>query len=89
MTNLYLPNIFDMRTKILNEKLWNEIEENLGEVSDFEIIQTEEGIEIHYQSNGIPKVIYSTDKEMRDFIHSFIYCANAFSHKPILCEPVF
>ena len=66
-----------MEWDLLNKELWYQIEENLGEVTDFEI----RGNDIHYKSNGVSKVIYKnkTDAGMKIFLQAFTYCAEQFN----------
>lgn len=67
----------------LNKEEWHKIEEELGDVTDFEIKEHKDSkhlkIEIHYKSNGIPKVTYLSN--FTPLIHSFLYCIKEFHKK--------
>jgi hypothetical protein len=77
--------LFDFSMKpILDLELFEKIDRQLGEVTDFDLKKTSKGIELHYKSNGIPKIIYQNSDDMKAFVQSFIYCSNSFSHKPVL-----
>ena len=72
-----------MNWDLLNKELWYQIEENLGEVTDFKI----KGNDIHYKSNGVQKIIYKNNDDMKLFVQSFMYCSGQFN--PLRkCKPV-
>jgi hypothetical protein len=68
---------------LLDKELWYQIEENLGEITDFEIKEND----IHYKSNGVSKIIYKTNDDMKLFVQSFMYCMEQFNpirkYKPV------
>ncbi len=60
--------------------LWDEIEEDLGEVTDFELRTCESQntpFVINYKSNGQPKQIYLSNYKM--VLQSLVYCIEHFS----------
>jgi len=76
-----------MSEQILNKKVFYQVEDDLGIVTDFEIVNTKDSIEINYKSNGKEKKIISTDKSCKILLQCFIYCASHFSLKPIVGVP--
>jgi hypothetical protein len=68
---------------ILNKELFNKIEEELGEVTDFNIELKNGSLHLTYKSNGTERTIINTDLSGKILIQSFIYCSNAFSLEPI------
>lgn len=65
----------------LDKDTWYSIEEELGEVTDFEIKHKSTGMfdtEVHYKSNGEPKIMYLTNHNMKLFIQSLLYCTKEF-----------
>ena len=78
-----------MVENVIDKKLWDEIDNNLGEVSDFNMSEQDGHIIINFKTNGVEKQIVSNDLSMKNFIQSLAYCANAFSHKPVVFKPSF
>lgn|GEM_PF-4852455 len=57
-------------------ELWNEIERDLGVVSDIKLVQKDDGIfkcQLHYKSNGVDKVAYSSDVDFKELVISLMY----------------
>ena len=65
---------------VINRKLWDEIEEDLGEVTDFEIVSEKGLTEIKYKSNSIPKsILINGENSVLPFLQSFLYCKKVFA----------
>ena len=66
---------------LINKEIWDKIEKDLGEITDFEITLTTDStytpVKINYKSNGIPQTIYLSDLKM--WLHSLTYCCEAFN----------
>ena len=60
-------------------ELWNKIELELSEVSDFEIVKHEKITELKYKSNQKEKSICVSGHSMALFIQSFIFCMKKFA----------
>lgn len=63
----------------LNYPLWYEIEEDLGTVTDLEIVRNDKGCEIRFKSNGIDKMMFSTDREFKMIIQAAYYVTELIS----------
>ena len=60
--------------------LFHKIENDLGEITDFEILDNKGLVEINYKSNGMQKQILLTDKSKKIVLQSFVYCLRTFTH---------
>jgi len=63
---------------LFNRELWDEIEEDLGEVTDFEIIRDSGKndlmpSEIRFKSNGVDKLMACNDSNFKFFIQCAYY----------------
>jgi hypothetical protein len=84
--NCTKPNVgcstFSNDAKLINEVVWNKIFEDLGEVTDFELLEFKGGFvepRIKFKSNGVEKSIFCTDKNLKDILLSFMYAAEHFN----------
>ena len=61
--------------KLINRKVWEAIDNDLGEVTDVTIQFPDEYgyYAIHYKSNGKPQLIQTTASNIKQFIQSFLY----------------
>ena len=64
--------------------LFYEIESLLGDISDFEIINRGNHVEIKYKSNGVEKSIFNTDTSNKILIQCYLYCMSHFSNSPVI-----
>jgi len=78
---------------MLDKKLWYEIEDAIGTVSDLKIAPHEplserdtNTIELHTKQNGVEKVDYLDAKTL---IHCLYYSAREWSPKASIAEPSF
>lgn len=60
------------------ELFWN-IEEELGEVTDFELTFLGTHTRVEYKSNGEQKSIYLNDINCKMLLQSFLFCARKFA----------
>lgn len=67
---------------MLDKQLWWQIEEDLGIVTDFEVVNQNGNIEIRYKSNGIPKTEYISGNDPKLLIQCLMYCAELVSVNP-------
>lgn len=63
---------------LINKELWYKIEDELGEISDFEIVDKNDLIEINYKSNGTQKHIYISDRTKKILLQCFLYASIEF-----------
>ncbi len=65
--------------ELINKEIWDAIETDLGEITDVEVIQKNNGKylnwELHYKSNGVPKVAYL--QSLSIIVHLLAYAAEA------------
>jgi hypothetical protein len=66
--------------ELINMKVWEEIDKELGEITNVELEHHEGYSTLKYKSNGIIKHIYATDKNMKILVQSFMYCMKEFSN---------
>jgi len=60
---------------VVNYDLFYKIEDELGEVSDFKIIDRADGFIINYNSNGVGKQMVFNDKSKKILLQCLIYFA--------------
>ena len=64
---------------MINKDLFDEIDINLGEITDFKISEIDESLnKINYKSNGINKEILLSDKSNKILLQCFLYCGEHF-----------
>lgn len=70
--------------KLTGKVLFNQIEEELGEVTDFEMVEVGDGVEIRYKSDSIDKKIYGSPSEgfKKQLLQCYLYCAKTLANLP-------
>ena len=61
--------------------LFNLIDEQLGEVTDFEVSRYENDLIIKYKSNGEMKEMITNHIDGKQFIQCIVYCSKRFARK--------
>ena len=65
----------------IDKNVWYQIEEDLGEITDFEVLPSPETkhtpFKINYKSNGVSKTIYVSS--FKTLLQSFLYCLEEFT----------
>jgi hypothetical protein len=65
---------------LINTKVWEAIDKDLGEVTDVRLIHHKGYSSITYKSNGEDKKISISGNNIRSMIHASLYYLEAFTH---------
>ena len=62
-------------------ELFNSVEEELGEITDFEISRTDTDLIFKYKQNGEDKIMITNNLDGKFFIQCIVYCSKRFARK--------
>jgi ribosomal 30S subunit maturation factor RimM len=73
---------YELKMELINMKVWEAIGNDLGEITDVNLIHKDGYSEIQYKSNGEQKVISMSNGFLKVLIQSFVYQFEEFTHWP-------